>query len=481
MNEHWGSVSRRDRVVKRVFWGAGFVIFLGITAALSFGDDRQAVVRIGDCSGVCVDPSGLVLTAKHCEHNETETVVFPDRQVTARRVYVTKEVEGPVVFDCEGQGFPFLPMAERVPDVGSVVSSSGYPAIAGQRVFRRKTGRLLRGANFTFQGAPFFGNITDMPLLPGWSGGPLLNERGEVCGLLSASNDETSVFITYTATRGALEAVTKTGKPTLYVFSTRTCISCVRFKTDYETDETFRGQLLSAFRVEFVDADLRPDLAKQHDVVEVPTFVVLGQVRVRGYPGKQPLADRLLTQTGEWVSVTQGGVDWSHVSIILLAAEQDVGKIRGTIRSRLLEAASGPIQRRVAEATQGKAALTIIAERNDPKRYAAITEAARVQVGRFFVLVLVKQQDLGLKGVIAGIVEKAISAQLGPVPVDVIFERVHPNDYARVVSALNGDPSDGHQKFPVQETVLGGILAVLTERLKLIRKLRGWWEGRKQR
>jgi hypothetical protein len=421
------------------------------------------------------------MTAKHCEHGPVETVVFVDRSVTARRIYVTEEIEGPVVFDCDGDGFPYQPMADRVPETGSVVSTSGYPSIGGKRVFRRETGTMLRGGKFRFRGEPFFGNVTDMPLLGGWSGGPLINERGEVCGLLSASDDSESVFITFEATRKAYDACTQSAKPTLYVFTTRNCTGCIQFKTDYDSDLGFRGQLQSAFRVQFVDAEQRPDLAKQYEIVEVPTFVVPNQVRVRGYPGKQALADRLLTQTGEWVPISQSEVDWSHVSIILLAAEQDVGRIRGAIRGRLLEAAIGPLQRRIAEATEGKAALTIVAERNQPELFAYLEQAARVNVEQFHVLVLVAKQDLGLKGLILGVVEKVVSNHLGTVPIDLIFERVHPDDYGRVVSALHGDPFEGDEdgKFPVQETALGGILAVLTERLKLVRKLTTWWQRRK--
>ncbi len=37
-------------------------------AATSAAAVKDAVVMVGDCSGVCVDPCGLVLTAKHCDH-----------------------------------------------------------------------------------------------------------------------------------------------------------------------------------------------------------------------------------------------------------------------------------------------------------------------------------------------------------------------------------------------------------------------------
>ena len=203
-------------------------------------------------------------------------------------MYVAEEVEGPVAFDCDGDGYPYIPLAERMPEAGTVVSTSGYPLIDGQRVFRRATGTLLRGAKFRFEGEPFIGNVTDMPLIPGWSGGPLFDERGEVCGLLSASNKETSVFITFTATREAYEAArTPTPqKPTLLVFTTRNCTGCLAFKNDYESDAAFREKLQSVFRVEFVDADLRADRAKEYAVAEVPTFVA-PSVRITAIPANR--------------------------------------------------------------------------------------------------------------------------------------------------------------------------------------------------
>ena len=79
MNEQWVSVCGRNRVVRRVLFIAAMVVFFAVTATYCLGDDYQAVVRIGGCSGICVDPCGIVLTAKHCEHGPTETVFFPDR------------------------------------------------------------------------------------------------------------------------------------------------------------------------------------------------------------------------------------------------------------------------------------------------------------------------------------------------------------------------------------------------------------------
>jgi hypothetical protein len=299
------------------------------------------------------------------------------------------------------------------------------------------------------------------------------------------------VFISFAATRKAYDAV-KAGKPVLLVFSTRTCTGCLRFKSDFDSDDAFREDLLSRFRVEFVDPDLHVELAKQHQVAQVPTFVAPG-MQVQGYSGKQELLEQLSVGSREaipeHVAERQPGVHWSDVLILVLAAEQDVGRIRGAVRQGLLDFAIGPIERRIAEATSGKAAVRYVSEGTEPERFRAIEQAASIQVERFFVVVLVAKQDLGLKGVIAGLVEKVVAEKLDETPVDLIFERAHPHDYAAVLAAVNDPPgrspetpdSDGSDEFPVQETVLGGILAVLTERLKLIRKLQGWWLRRKLR
>ena len=51
------------------------LLILGINS-LAQAAVQDAVVIVGDCSGVCVDPSGLVLTAKHCDHPPVVVVQF---------------------------------------------------------------------------------------------------------------------------------------------------------------------------------------------------------------------------------------------------------------------------------------------------------------------------------------------------------------------------------------------------------------------
>ena len=278
---------------------ASTVIVLLWTSVV-FGRVDDAVVMVDGCSGVCIDPAGLVLTAKHCGFPETVQVRFKHRTVRATRVYVCRETEGPVVYDCDGDGFPHLPVAATAPRVGECVWSYGYPQMNGRRELRGTRGPLLRWGSFQYAGGSFNGNVVRMATRSGWSGGPLLNAKAEVCGLLNSSDGITSVFISSAAVRAAYaDARRKTeprepntpedGNPTLYVFGSMTCTPCRQFKQDYAEDRELREALDAGWTVEFVDIDKQPDLARRFDVDRVPAFVVSGRDVITGYQGAEQL------------------------------------------------------------------------------------------------------------------------------------------------------------------------------------------------
>lgn len=276
---------------------------IGLWSQASLAAVDDAIVMVEGCSGVCVDPAGLVLTARHCDLPTTATVRFKDRTVTATREYVCREVEGPVVYDCEGDGYPFLPIAATAPRVGERVWSCGYPHLNGRRELRWANGPTLRWSTFEYAGGSFNGNVVGFVTSPGWSGGPLLNAKAEVCGLLNSSDCSTSVFISSAAVRQSYAAVrpnrpadtpATTGQPRLYVFGSMTCGPCRKFKEDYANNTSFRQVLEATFAVEFVDVDKQLDTANRFSVTEVPTFLVVGGLRVSGYEGP----DQLLVALG---------------------------------------------------------------------------------------------------------------------------------------------------------------------------------------
>ena len=280
-----------------------FFLIVLICCGLQAAEPRDAVVLVDGCSGVCVDAAGLVMTAKHCDLPETVTVKFRTRTVSAQRVYSCHETEGPVVYDCEGDGYPYLEVAMTPPRVGECVWTYGYPQNSGQsRELRWTSGRLLRWNTFTYAGGPFEGNVVGCRTAPGWSGGPLLNRDDQVCGLLNSGDQQTSVFISSAAVREAYAVVSQRNsqeptpeheQPTLYVFSSKTCGPCLKFKQDYAENSTFRSALTATFQIKVVDVDVSPALADRYRITNVPTFLVLGQLRISGYSTPKELLQQL--------------------------------------------------------------------------------------------------------------------------------------------------------------------------------------------
>jgi hypothetical protein len=256
----------------------------------------SAIVQVGGCSGVCVDSSGLILTARHCDLGEVERVRFANYEVVAVRVYEAGETEGPVVYDCVGEGFPALKVADHKPDIGEAVSSAGYPDYYGSRKLTRVTGRVETGGLYRFRGGEFKGNLTNLPLHEGWSGGPLLNAAGEVVGLATSSDGVESIFISHAATRRAYEAAAKlvhTRVPleiTLDLYHPES----LRFLADYSNNTHLRLELQEHYEIRVVGMEGTVVPAGTASVAELPVFRVNGEVVATGYVDKVDLLERLV-------------------------------------------------------------------------------------------------------------------------------------------------------------------------------------------
>lgn len=253
----------------------------------SAAEIADTVVQIGGCSGVCVDPSGIVLTVKHCGIPEVTQVRFRDRTVMARKLYETTECDGPVVFDCEGEGYPYQRVAQRVPNVGEDVWSAGYPARNGTRQMTWASGKVVGAGRWksNLRDCGVLVNEASFATSEGWSGGPLFNQANEVCGLLLGGDKRTSFYASFSAVRAAYDATRpqESMKPTLYVFTSKSCQPCTQFKNDYQPRGSFRTTIDAAYNVQFVDIDQQPQEAARRGVRDVPAFVRDGHANIVGY------------------------------------------------------------------------------------------------------------------------------------------------------------------------------------------------------
>lgn len=258
---------------------------------------RAAVVQVGGCSGVCVDPGGLIMTAKHCDLSEIEIVTVGTQRFVAVRVFEAAGTEGPLVYDCLGSGFDWIPVASTQPHAGDVVWTMGFPAIDGTRSYRELRGIVEGGTKARYRGEEFLGNIASMEITEGWSGGPLLNAEGEVIGLANSSGVGVgSIFISYAATREAYEAarVLHASRPTLQVLLQPHEAESLAFQEDFASDLEFQRELREHFRLVFLDGrTAHPPLAR-YASSPAPVFVLADGQAVSGYRGPVDLIKRLL-------------------------------------------------------------------------------------------------------------------------------------------------------------------------------------------
>lgn len=278
-----------DRL-RRLAAAASFaVLLLSVMVAQAVPDDapalRGAVVRVGGCSGVCVDPAGLVLTAKHCRLRDVERVQFEHAEVLAIRIHETELTEAPVVYDCVGRGFPSVPVTRHPPAKGERVTTMGYHHIGSGRSFRQERGTVLRGGEFRFLGRQFFGNLTNIPLRAGWSGGPLFNSRGEVIGLANSTDASESIFMSCAATRTAYDAVIQrhlSRRPLSMVIYLDNR-ACLRFLSHLAGDASFRNELQEDFQIMLRDAAERPEVLQQAGAGDLPIFIMPDTTLLSGY------------------------------------------------------------------------------------------------------------------------------------------------------------------------------------------------------
>lgn len=289
--------------MKRLFASMTLVILLLAGQALAGVENATVRVRTegGLCSGVCVDPSGIIATAKHCsceDFLQSITVEFKSGlRLDAEPIWVTDNDDGPLFLKVDhSEQLPAVKIAETVPKAGEHVYSIGTQRQNWETVAR---GPLKGGArNFMVSsgkpGEPFDVNVVDFTAEPGWSGGPVFNERDELIGLVLSTADDTCICSWSSLSKG-FSTIPGRGpqeykrspetKPELMVFTSPYCSPCKAWKDQYYRNRRFRDLVDSKYHVTFHDAN--DSYAKQYGFTRVPAFVVDGRTIHQGYSNER--------------------------------------------------------------------------------------------------------------------------------------------------------------------------------------------------
>ncbi len=263
------------------------ILCLAVRCAV--GDERDAVIRLDGCTGFVVEDN-LLVTAKHCRLPKTLQVSLQGQSVTARQVSASDSEDGPVLFHLEGGPYESLPVSAQRPELGDRVYSLGYPGGHWARI----EGEIVGGNGQDT-------NYTNHRIATGNSGGPLLNERGEVIGVaLSVAGDITvhrSGFAGWNVTTEAIRQA-KQGRPTgrkrplVVVFSSENCGPCRQLEADVRAGDFRDYEFVFVRWNETSGQWTRPDLYReflrscqpQNERLGFPTIWVRGTDRYRvGY------------------------------------------------------------------------------------------------------------------------------------------------------------------------------------------------------
>jgi S1-C subfamily serine protease len=149
------------------------------TLALATKDEETGVYE-NFCSGVAVD--GTFLTADHCiADEETFHVLYRGEYHPGLVVVRWQERDLAVIEAIGAKAKGTLEVSPWEPEYGMMTVWAGYPL--GEPTLRVFTGIVAAPVNVTYE--HWFD--VDGQFIPGNSGGPIVDEKGRVIGILSAS------------------------------------------------------------------------------------------------------------------------------------------------------------------------------------------------------------------------------------------------------------------------------------------------------
>jgi S1-C subfamily serine protease len=147
----------------------------------------------GSGSGFVIREDGLIVTSAHVVDGASSvTVIFNDETEAIATVVASDGEHDVALLDVDETGLATLDLADGLPEIGSAVISMGtalgeYPSTANVGVVSGLDREITASTGTPFDIETLTGVIqTDAALNSGMSGGPLLDDAGDVVGVNTA-------------------------------------------------------------------------------------------------------------------------------------------------------------------------------------------------------------------------------------------------------------------------------------------------------
>jgi TPR repeat protein len=157
-------------------------------------EDGQGQTHVtATATGFLITANGYVLTAQHAIEKVGRIEVLYQQRRYPAKVIVNDEAIDVAVLRIEGTGFPCLPLVSSATvKTGDAVFTMGFPQVALQGAEPKFTEGSISSLSGPAGSSRFF--QISAPVQPGNSGGPLVDERGQVVGMVNARlNDLTTL------------------------------------------------------------------------------------------------------------------------------------------------------------------------------------------------------------------------------------------------------------------------------------------------
>lgn len=151
---------------------------------------RQPRLRSG--TAFLISNAGHLLTAAHVVENRTNITVFVGETEVSARVLARDPANDVALLQAEITGTPLYLASATTLSRGQEVMTLGYPLVQMQGQSQKASfGRVnaLSGLEDDVRHVQ-----VDVPIQPGNSGGPLLNARGDVVGIMTATINQRTVM-----------------------------------------------------------------------------------------------------------------------------------------------------------------------------------------------------------------------------------------------------------------------------------------------